>query len=465
MGGKTIKLLAAFLQISSEVEAFSQQRTERRAQRLWLSVLLCLGRKWITRLITTANRDQQDWSGDYKVFNRSQWAAKDLFTPVVRHSLDYNNQHDPIVIAGDETKLKRAGKRVKLSSWLRDPLSPPFRINLIKGIRFVQFSVLLPLHRRHGVAARAVPVSFEPVNIPRKPRKNSSPEEKAAYKKAKLMNNMCKQALRQMRVLRQQYDRIGAAARLLLFVLDGGFCNRTIFKEPLERIRVLARCRKDAKLCFPCNDPLHPKRIYSPEKFTPESVRTNNAPWRKQKFFIGGKKRPVRFKERSSVLWQRGAGLKPLRLIVLAPIPYRLSVNSKVNYRQPAFFLCDDLDLPIELLIQAALDRWQIEVNHRDEKQHIGIGHPQVWNDRSVDRLPAFMVAAYSFLLLASLQAYGAKRTDDYLRPPKWQHRRRRPSCLDLLSQLRKEAFSHPELLQPLDIDLNLELSSLKAAA
>jgi hypothetical protein len=460
-----MKLLAAFIKISSEVEAFSHRRTQLRAQRLWLGVLLCLGRKWITRVITVANRDQQDWSADYKVFNRSQWAAEDLFTPVARHSLKYINHHDPIIIAGDETKLKRAGKRVKRSSWLRDPLSPPFRINLIKGIRFVQFSVLLPLHRRYGVAARAVPVSFEPVDIPRKPRKNSSAEEKAAYKKAKLLNNMCKQALRQMRALRQQYDRVGAGARLLLFVLDGGFCNRTIFKEPLDRTRVLARCRKDAKLCLRCKDPLHPKRFYSPEKFTPESIRTNNYPWQKKMFFIGGKKRPIRFKQCSRVLWQRGAGRKPLRLIVIAPIPYRLSLNSKVNYRQPAFFLCDDLDLPIELLIQAALDRWQIEVNHRDEKQHIGIGHPQVWNDRSVDRLPAFMVAAYSFLLLASLQAYGAKRTDDYLRPPKWQHRRRRPSCLDLLSLLQKEAYSHPELLKHLEIDLNLELAVLKAAA
>jgi hypothetical protein len=40
----------------------------------------------------------------------------------------------------------------------------------------------------------------------------------------------------------------------------------------------------------------------------------------------------VRFKERKQVLWQRGAGPQPLRLIVIAPIPYRLSMNSKTNY-------------------------------------------------------------------------------------------------------------------------------------
>jgi hypothetical protein len=62
------------------------------------------------------------------------------------------------------------------------------------------------------------------------------------------------------------------------------------------------------------------------------------------------------------------------------------------------------------------------------------------------------MVASYSFLLLASLQAYGARRSDQYLRPAKWQRNRLRPSCLDLISLLRKQAFSHPELLRPLKL-------------
>jgi hypothetical protein len=144
--------------------------------------------------------------------------------------------------------------------------------------------------------------------------------------------------------------------------------------------------------------------------------------------------------------FQFRAGKLPLRLIVIAPIPYRLSFHSRAFYRRPAYFLCDNLDLPLKTLIQASIDHWQIEVNHRDEKQHIGLQHPQVWNERSVDRLPAFMVASYSFLLLASLQAYGARRSDQYLRPAQWQRNRPRPSCLDLISLLVGGA--HPTWLR-----------------
>jgi hypothetical protein len=462
-----MNLLRAFLAISSELQGvFPQARSGRRAQRLCLSALLCLGRKWITGLIGAANREQLDWSADYKLFSRCRWENQQVFTPVLRRGLEYLGPDEPIVVAGDETKTPRAGRRVRRSTWLRDPLSPPFHVNLMRGVRWVQLAMVLPLHRRHKVSARSVPVSFEPIDMPRKPRKFAPAKEHQAYRKARQLNNMSQQFVRQARSLRHHFDATGAFVRLLLLVLDGGFCNRTVFRAKLDRTARLARCRKDAKLCFPANDPQNPKRRYAREKFTPEQVRQNpTIPWQKKTFFLGGRKRSVRFKPLAGVLWQMGSGLIPLRLIVMAPIPYRLSAHVHLEYRQPAYLLTDELTLPVETLIQAYLDRWQIEVNHRDEKQHLGITEAQVWNDRSVDHLPAFMVAAYAFLLLASLEAYGPKRTDEYIQPPKWQRRRSRPSCQDLLCQFRKEAFAHPHLLQPLEISLTPAAAVQKPAA
>jgi len=462
-----MKLLEAFLDISNELRPmFPQERTARRATRLLLSNLLCIGRHWLTRMLCATNRDRCDWSADYRLFSRSPWKALDLFEPAIRRSLDHLDGDKFICIAGDETKIKRAGRRVKRSRWMRDPLSPPFQVNFIKGIRIIQFAVILPLHRIARVTARSIPVLFEPVESLEKPKKKASAREKAAYNKAKRKNTMCDQSVEHMRSLRKAFDAAGAFARTLLFTLDGGFCNRKVFKAKLERCLVLARCRKDAKLCFAANDPAHPKKKYADRKFTPESVRKDESiPYRSGKFFIGGKYRKIRYKEVRNLLWQRGAGEKPLRLIVLAPIPYHLSPNSKANYREPAYLLTDANDMNIRKLIQAYVDRWEIEVNHRDEKQNLGVGDPQVWNDASVDRFPAFIVASYAFLLLASLEAYGAKRTDEYLRPPKWQRRRTRPSCLDLLALLRKEAIENPELLKSADLSFEPVDACLKAAA
>jgi len=462
-----MKLLEAFLDIGNELTPmFSQKRTARRATRLLLSNLLCIGRHWLTRILCATNRDRCDWSADYRLFSRSPWKAQDLFDPAIRRSLNHLDKDEFICIAGDETKIKRAGRKVKRSRWMRDPLSPPFQVNFIKGIRIIQFAVVLPLHRIASVTARSIPVLFEPVESLEKPKKKASAKEKAAYNKAKRNNTMCDQSVEHMRSLRKAFDAAGTFARILLFTLDGGFCNRKVFKAKLERCRVLARCRKDAKLCFAARDPAHPQKKYADEKFTPESVRKDESiPYRSGKFFIGGKYRKIRYKEIQNVLWQRGAGEKRLRLIVLKPIPYHLSPNSKVNYRDPVYLLTDANDINIRKLIQAYVDRWEIEVNHRDEKQHLGVGDPQVWNDVSVDRFPAFIVASYAFLLLASLETYGAKRTDEYLQPPKWQRRRTRPSCLDLLALLRKEAIENPELLKSADLSFEPAEACLKAAA
>jgi len=397
-----MKLLEAYLRISNELTPmFSQERTARRATRLLLSNLLCIGRHWLTRMLCATNREQRDWSADYRLFSRSPWKTQDLFEPAVRQSLDYVEKDEFICIAGDETKVKRAGQKVKRSRWMRDPLSPPFHTNFIKGMRIIQFAVILPLHRIAGVTARSVPVLFEPVESLVKPKKKASKKEWAAYNKAKRKNTMCDQSVEHMRSLRAAFDSAGARAQLLLFSLDGGFCNRKVFKATLERCLLLARCRKDAKLCFAAHDPAHPQKRYADDKFTPESIRKDaSIPYRSGKFFIGGKYRKIRYKEVRNVLWQRGAGEKRLRLIVLAPIPYHLSPNSRANYRDPVYLLTDANDITIAKLIQAYVDRWEIEVNHRDEKQHLGVGDPQVWNDASVDRLPAFIVASYAFLLL-----------------------------------------------------------------
>jgi len=462
-----MKLLNAFISISEELTPmFKQQRSAHRARRLLLSNLLCVGRHWLTRVLCATGRDQRDWSADYRFFSRSCWKAQDLFTPVVRRTLQYLKPGEPICIAGDETKIRRAGRKVCRSRWMKDPLSPPFQVNFIKGIRVVQFAVVLPLHRIAGVAARSIPVLFEPVEVPAKPGRRASAAEDEAYRKAKKANTMCDQTVEHIKTLRKLFDDQGAVARSILYTLDGGFCNAKIFKAFLERCWVLARCRKDAKLCFAAHDLAHPRKKYADEKFTPESVRTDaSRKWSKGTFFLGGAYRKLRYKEVRNVLWQRGAGLKPLRLIVLAPIPYQLSKHSKLNYRQPAFLLTDATAMSTCALIQCYLDRWQIEVNHRDEKQQMGVGDPQVWNDNSVDRLPAFIVASYAFLLLASLEAYGAKRTDEYLQPPLWRRRRSRPSCEDLLALIRREALENPECLEAMGADFQPPEVLLKAAA
>ena len=86
---------------------------------------------------------------------------------------------------------------------------------------------------------------------------------------------------------------------------------------------------------------------------------------------------------------------------------------------------------------------WDIEVNHRDEKQLIGVGEAQVRSPRSVSRQPAFAVASYSLLMLAGARAFGVDAVRTSLPLPKWRNdgERVRISTQELIQQLRHEVW------------------------
>ena len=87
----------------------------------------------------------------------------------------------------------------------------------------------------------------------------------------------------------------------------------------------------------------------------------------------------------------------------------------------------------------AYFDRWGIAVNQRDEKDILGVGQAQVWNEQSVSKVPALLVAMYRWRLLAGRKGDGPTRTQAYEPLPKWRRGAKRPSGLDRITLRRKQ--------------------------
>jgi hypothetical protein len=134
-----------------------------------------------------------------------------------------------------------------------------------------------------------------------------------------------------------------------------------------------------------------------------------------------------------------------MRIVVIAPIGYRLRQGSRLLYRRPAYLICTDPDLPVERIVQEYLWRWDIEVNIRDEKCLLGVSQAQLRQPEAVRRQPAAAVAAYALLLLAALKTYGPNGLPPAVPLPRWRAHTppRRPTTGQLLSQLRVETWSH----------------------
>jgi DDE superfamily endonuclease len=442
---------------------FPQRRTFQRGVRQALGSLVCLGRRCLTRMIWTNGGQNRSWSAEYFLHSRCQWEPQQLFRPILRRAWTYCPQR-LVGLALDDTRLRKTGRSIPQAFYQRDPLSPPLHVNLVLGLRFLQASLLVPWHRAANVGTRALPIRFQEVSRVKRPGKRATEEMQKQYREAVKQRNLSRSFVEMGQQLRQELDQAGGCDKLLVLASDGSFCNRTCFGEIPERTVLVARARKDAKLCF--RAPIDSRRFYAAEKFTPEKVRLDESrAWKTTKIFYGGKRRKIRYKEVNNVYWQRGAGKRPLRLIVIAPTPYRKSKSKRLYYRDPAYLLTSDLRSSRKQLLQIYFDRWQIEVNHREEKDTLGVGQAQLWNVTSVPKQPVLAVAAYSALLLASLLAFGPERSTVYAPLPKWRRNPRRPSCLDLITLLRKEMAQQCQLLAPFGFKITGQAMVHAAAA
>jgi hypothetical protein len=457
-------LLAAFVDIVRDWHSvFPQKRSAVRAIRQALGSLVCLGRRTLTRIIWTNGGENRSWGAEYFLHSRCRWEPQQLFAPVLERALPFCKGRY-VGVAADDTRLHKTGRCIEQAFFQRDPLSPPFHVNLMLGLRFLQASLLVPLYRHAQVGARALPIRFQEASRIKRPGRKATAEEWKSYRSAARQYNLSQKFVTMMKELRSALDTAGASLKILLIAADGSFCNRTVFAASAERTEIIARARKDAVLCF--RAPAGSRRFYDVNKFTPEKVRQDDAvAWKTTKIFYGGKRRRVRYKEVTAIYWQGGARRRVLRLLVVAPTPYRKRKSSRLYYRQPAYLLTTDLKGHARTLLQTYFDRWQIEVNHREEKDTIGVGQAQLWNEVSVPKQPVLAVASYSALLLASLRAFGAERGAAYAALPKWRRNARRPSCLDLIALLRKEMVEHPELTADLGLKPTAERFTSAAAA
>lgn len=456
-------LLAAFLQITAGWRAvFPQTRSFQRAVRQALGSLVCLGRRCLSRIIWTNGGQHRSWAAEYFLHSRCEWQPQQLFRPILQRALAYCPGR-LVGVAVDDTRLPKTGRCIQQAFYQRDPLSPPFHVNLLLGLRYLQASLLVPTYRLAPVSTRGLPIRFQEVSRVQKPSRKAKAEAWQEYKEAIKHHNLSQSFVGTMGQLRQELDRAGGEKKVLVAAVDGSFANRTCFRAPRERTELIARIRKDAVLCR--RAAADSQRFYDTQKFTPEQVRQDEAqPWKTTKIFYGGKWRRVRYKEVPELYWQGVARRCPLRLLVVAPTPYRKRKSSRLYYRKPAFLLTTDLKDSVKPLLQIYFDRWQIEVNHRDEKDTLGVGQAQLWNVRAVPKQPVLAVAAYSALLLASLMAFGAERGAAYEALPKWRRKAHRPSCLDLVTLLRKEMAEHPELLNQFQVKIT-EKQLVRAAA
>lgn len=385
--------------------------------------LVCPGRHTVAALITVFGKQFQDWTADYSLYSKDRVEATVLFRQVRKEVETLGQAKRPLCLALDDTILRKTGKTIPGTAYRKDPLGPAFNLNLVWAQRMLQLSAAV-VDENHDV--RMIPIAFKDASTPRKPRKTALPEAMQLYKEQMKQRNLNTLAVQVLKALQQERSEENAGiAPALHVVVDGSYTNKNLLRHLPANTTLIGRIRKDARLSAKPDAPAQaargPKRIYGAALPTPEQIRQDDKiPWIAVQARVNGKTRCFEIKTVGPVRW-RAAGEKDLRLVVIRPVGFQKRQGARKSYTQAAYLICTDVNLPLADLIQEYIWRWDIEVNHRDEKTILGVGQAQVRNEHSVETIPATAVAAYAMLQLAAIQAYGKSGKPLAIPEAKWR--------------------------------------------
>jgi len=410
--------------------------------------LLGAQRHTVTGLLSALGRQQEDWSQAYRLY-RQHLDAEALFLPILDGVLEWIAPNAPLVVAIDDSYLKKTGRQVAGAGWYRDPLGPPFHVNLLYAQRFIQISAAVP-DPTNPKRSRMIPIAVRLIPKLPKPAKQASPEVWQCYEHLKAQNSPGVHALQLLRLVREHLAASGQADRSLWVCGDGDYSNSTLLTQLPPRTVYIGRTRNDINLqglppCPPRRRVGRP-RAYGGKLATPRQLYQDHAiPWMTAEIVNGHAITHVRYKQLTPVKWHAAGEKANVQIVVIAPLRYRKRQHGPWSYTQPAYLMSTQDNLPVGELIQAYFWRWGIEVNFKEEKQIFGAGQAQVRTAPSVATAPAVAIASYAALLLGGLRVYGFHAHPSAHSPPKWYPRKSSPrvTCSAFINQVRQDLVLH----------------------
>ncbi len=423
--------------------AVKQVRTLEHLKKVMLGLMVCQGRSTLTNSIMYRGREQKDWSADYKLFNRSRLNTLTMFRTVLLSGIRRLPEGADIEVALDDTGLRKVGLKIPQARYIHDPLAPKFlEKRFCWGIRMLHAALILP--RLKGERPLALSVGFQPIPAQAMPNdvalKAMTKTERAIWSARKKEAALTTKAGEMIRWLRETLDTYGYADRRLLIVGDGSFMNSTVAEMLPHNTVLVGRFQKNAKLYLPPKvkrgKTIYGDRIPTPEEHREQKLlKVDSA-----EMFYGGAVRQIKFMERKGVYWKTGTKSMLARMLIVMPIPYVVVGRRKRGYNKPGYLLTNDLETPAAVLIQAYLNRWQIEVLHRDLKDGLGVGQVQAFSHAANETVHSTMVAAYSLLQLSVHDMTMGYRDERFPSLPKWRRKPpMRASHRDLIAMLRND--------------------------
>jgi len=401
-------------------------QTWQHAQVLVVGAILARGQRTVTAVLRVMGlSDESRFVNYHRVLSRAVWSALVLSRPLLALVLMTFAPGGTVVIGGDETIERRRGEEIKALGIYRDPVRSSKR-HFVKasGLRWVTLMVLGPI----PFAQRVWALPFLTILAP-----SERYYEKSA-RTAKKLTDWMRQALLQVRRW--------LPTRPLVFVADSSYAGLALLHRMTRLPRTITmgvRFRLDAALYEPVAQrrpgQMGRPRVKGKRLPTLAQVAADEATtWLSYviPYWYGQASRGIEIVSGTAVGYHRGMPVVPLRGVL---------IRDPLGTFKTQALLCTDLHaLPLQIVLWF-IQRWQLEVTHREVREHLGVETQRQWSDPAIARTTPALFGLYALIVvlaqgLAQRGKVTARQTAWYTKPL--------PTFSDALAAVRYELWRPP---------------------
>lgn len=393
-----------------------------------------IGRHTLTQVLMVLGITEGDWSGWYRLFSQGRYKEEQVAKIFFRETVQHTASTEPYVVGTDGVQIPRSSLRMPGTSWLKAPRTPVFKVGIHRAQRFVHGAWLTPMEAGYS---RAIPLRFLPAFPPKaKPANVPSRSEGEA-------------GLVFLSWVRQELDKAGRAAQMLLAVVDGSFETLNVWRGLPERTVLAARTARNRRLYY-----LPEKRegagrpaSYGPLAPHPWEWLHKHIAWQKREIPVRAKTIQMKFQVLGPFV-REGLPERPLFLFVVKGMHRQVGKKKlRWKHRKPSFYLVNavqangewQVPLPVETLLAWLWQRWELEVAHREMKSGFGVGEKQCWNPQATIASVQWNVWVYALLLLSAYRTWGLLHAPPI--PTRWWQGAKRWSFNTLWRQFRSAVW------------------------
>lgn len=226
--------------------------------------------------------------------------------------------------------------------------------------------------------------------------------------------------------------------RKIVFVADSSYAVLTLLDHARRLdITMVTRFRMDAGLYEPAPIP-KPKQTGRPRKKgirLPTLVQVAADPatlWTTHivRHWYGEVKREIQINTGTAVWFHSGMPVVPLRWVIVR--------DPKGRFDTQALLCTNPTATPIQI-VEWFIQRWQMEVTHREVREHLGVETQRQWSDKAIARTTPFLFGLFSIITILVHRC----PQSIWLRKVAW-YDKPRPTFSDVIATVRYELWRQP---------------------